>query len=460
MTLKLLPSLDIYRGDLIPQDLDRSKLKNVNLDGVLLSHAHMDHAGSIGLLGKDVPIYSSAMSAVILKALQDSGRSSISREIAYTKSREKTGEKDRVLKTRNWRKSPTRGRNFYIPTKPDEEFLNFWRTTPGGRNHEAGKLEKFDEENQPVPFENFEVSHSIFGSTAYSIITEDGRIIYTGDLRFHGERGDKTEKFVQEASKNPPEILITEGTRVGREEIKGKTEEDVYQNCLSATEEENNLVVADFSPRNFERLETFLKISDKTGRKLVVTTGDAYLLDSLRYADEKDRVSEVKVYKNLTSWKWRNKWEKQILEKFEDQTVDPQEIAENPTSFILCFSFWDINNLLDINPRGGKYIYSTSEAFSEEQKLDVERLWQWLQFFDLETVGFSVEIKNGETQLNFKEGYHCSGHATPEELLEMIEKIDPKTVVPVHTENPEFFKKNIGNRDVKIIQNGESVKIG
>lgn len=70
-----------------------------------------------------------------------------------------------------------------------------------------------------------------------------------------------------------------------------------------------------------------------------------------------------------------------------------------------------------------------------------------------------MKSENGETRLDFKEGYHCSGHATPEELLEMIEKIDPKTVVPIHTESPEFFKENIEDREIKLLQNGESVKV-
>lgn len=459
LTLDLIPPLDIYREDLIPADLNREKIESVELDGVLVTHAHMDHVGYIGLLKKDIPIFSSPMSAAILKSIQDTGFSKISRQIAYTTERERTGDEERVLKSKNWRKTPTVGRNFYLTRNPTRELSNFWETTPGGREHEAGDLEEANEDDKPIPFQGFEVSHSIYGATAYCVETEGGPIVYTGDLRFHGEKGEKTREFVREAAKLDVKVLITEGTRTGRNEVGGETEEDVYNNCLSAIKNESGLVIADFSPRDFERLETFLQISEKVDRELVVTTNDAYSLDSLRCVDGVDRSSEIRVYKDLSVWKRRRRWEKQVLEKFEEQTIDPREINENPGQYILCFSFWDIKNLLDIKQKGGSYIYSTSEAYTEEQELDVKRLWKWLQFFNLKAVGFRLKKESGEMKLDFKKGYHCSGHAAPKELLEMIKEIDPEVVVPVHTENPEFFVENLKDRDVRVLNDGDKLEL-
>ena len=45
------------------------------------------------------------------------------------------------------------------------------------------------------------------------------------------------------------------------------------------------LNIADFSPRNFERLEAFQEIVQKTNRDLVVTAKDAYMLCSLGCVD-------------------------------------------------------------------------------------------------------------------------------------------------------------------------------
>jgi len=55
MYLDLLPKLNIYRPDLIPVDLSVSQYRALNVATVLLSHAHMDHCGNIGMLREDTP---------------------------------------------------------------------------------------------------------------------------------------------------------------------------------------------------------------------------------------------------------------------------------------------------------------------------------------------------------------------------------------------------------------------
>ena len=56
MYLDLLPKLNIYRPNLIPSDLSISQYPALNVSAVLLSHAHMDHCGNIGMLRKDILI--------------------------------------------------------------------------------------------------------------------------------------------------------------------------------------------------------------------------------------------------------------------------------------------------------------------------------------------------------------------------------------------------------------------
>ncbi len=89
-------------------------------------------------------------------------------------------------------------------------------------------------------------------------------------------------------------------------------------------------------------------------------------------------------------------------EKFRGQLRDPVDIAKAPEQYILCFSFWDVKHLLDIKPEGGTYIYSSSEAYTEEQVIDFERLWNWMKFFDLRVGGFSFGGNNGN--LVFEKG--------------------------------------------------------
>lgn len=47
--------------------------REVEAEGVLLSHARYDHCGYISYLREDVPIFTGFTSALICKALQDTG---------------------------------------------------------------------------------------------------------------------------------------------------------------------------------------------------------------------------------------------------------------------------------------------------------------------------------------------------------------------------------------------------
>jgi ribonuclease J len=83
MYLDLLPKLNIYRPDLIPSDLSIGQYPSLNVAAVLLSHAHMDHCGNIGMLRKDIPIVASPESIAIMKGMQDTASTSLEGDTTY-----------------------------------------------------------------------------------------------------------------------------------------------------------------------------------------------------------------------------------------------------------------------------------------------------------------------------------------------------------------------------------------
>ncbi|MEM3401829.1 MAG: MBL fold metallo-hydrolase [Candidatus Hadarchaeales archaeon] len=450
LAMGLVPPIDVFQPEIFPTDIQGIGLHSVKVDALLLSHAHMDHAGCIGLLRRDIPIYCTPMSAAILKAHRDAGRSELHSEVVYSTPREQLPDESRILRAADYRKANFVGRNFFLFGKPSKELQEFWKSCPAGRPLDPGIIEEAKE--PPLPMIGFEVDHSIYGAAAFAIETDAGWIVYTGDLRLHGRMGEKTRKFVEEAAKLDPRLLIIEGTRMGEGRERQESEENVREKCLSAVSEEKGLVIADFSPRNFERLETFLTIAKETGRHLVVLAKDAYMLDAVRTVDGTDRMKEMMVYKELKEDRFR--WEGVVKEKFGEKFVDPREIARDPGRYILCFSFWDIKNLLDIRPSGGTYIYSSSEAHNEEDVFDFKRLWKWLEEFNLRTRGF--QMRRGRPV--FEPGFHASGHASADELLEIVEAISPGIVIPVHTEHPSLFKRILGAR-VKIPKKGKPIHL-
>ncbi len=455
----LLPPLrGIYRPDMEVPDVDiwsrvraPYPTRQIEVHGVLLSHAHLDHSGHISFLRQDIPVVSSLTTAYIAKAIQDSTKSDFEKEVCYLIPKV---EKDGLLEAdKNWRKVPAEQRSFGIyDCDPSQKAgAEFWQTIPGSREIVSHRLNKI-ESIQGLPIKAFPVDHSIFGATAFAVETSQGWVVYTGDLRMHGKHGSLTKAFAKAARALHPAALICEGTHVDADSAIG--EATVHAKALEVTRRCHCLVIADFGPRNLERLLTFRDIAHDCGRKLVVTTKDIYLLEAASLAtDLMTPPEQDEVIYLYGKPKKLEKWEEQIYDRYSDRCIEPDELKKNGADYILCFSFWDINELIEIDPEpGAVYLYSSSEAFDEEQKLDIVRLSNWLNRFQIQPVG--VPDADTGKPLEDEKWFHASGHITGPDLLKLIETVDPGVVIPVHTENQEFFRSNINSKKLRIPDKG------
>ena len=90
---------------------------------------------------------------------------------------------------------------------------------------------------------------------------------------------------------------------------------------------------------------------------------------------------------------------------------------------MINLDFYSFTELISIKPSpGSHFIYSMSEPFTEED-LEDEVLHNWLEHFGLRY-----------HQL------HASGHLSRKEIGDVINKVKPKKLFPIHTEEPESFK--------------------
>ncbi|MFO8018368.1 MAG: MBL fold metallo-hydrolase [Promethearchaeia archaeon] len=447
LTLNLIPKLNIYRRDLIPGDIFVSQYPTLNIQAVLLSHAHMDHFGNIGLLRRDIPVIASSTSIALMKAILDSSNSSLSNEAAFFGEKEQKEKDNRVIKSTY--ADHYIGRHFFSVDSLSPDLNTFMKTCTKAKTKcingiDVSPLADF---NSQFHIQSYPVDHSILGATAY-LIEGETTVAYTGDFRLHGRQGERSKKFIKNAK--DASILIIEGTRVTREDDYIISEETVYQNCLSTIEAAQDLVVVNFSNRNVERLETFKKIAEDVGRQLVIPGKIGYLLKALECADGQDHSNKIRLLKKLKGS--HRTWEGYILQPEDEEMentrlfgeyftqVDPQKIKDAPEQYILCLSFYDLKQLLDIRPNTGTYIYSSSEAFSEESEFDFVRFYHWLEFFGFNVHGMSLEQMNGVEYPVFTEGYHSSGHVNKEGLRWAVNTIDPDLIIPVHTEHPEWFE--------------------
>gem|GEM_PF-3729185 len=70
------------------------------------------------------------------------------------------------------------------------------------------------------------------------------------------------------------------------------------------------------------------------------------------------------------------------------------------------------------------YIKSSTEPFDDQMEINEAKVKNWLSLFNLPLV---------------KGGFHASGHANGNELLDMIREINPEKLYPIHTEHQKSF---------------------
>ncbi|MFX0088232.1 MAG: MBL fold metallo-hydrolase RNA specificity domain-containing protein, partial [Candidatus Hodarchaeota archaeon] len=449
------PKLNVYRQDLITPDLDVSTYPKLNIEGILVSHPHMDHFGNIGLLDTELPIISSPQAIALMKGMADSSRFTLNLEVAFYSKKTK-GLSDNAIRAI---KGAYKTRNIICTDKMNSNLEHFLSTdikhapdriTGMIKPLDCGDLCDLDTNPTQFDIDCFEVDHSIYGANAY-ILSGETSIAYTGDFRLHGKKAEKSRKFIQAARDSS--VLIIEGTRVSREDV-DESEEEVHKNCLKTIQEAPGLVVADFSARNFERLDLFRTIAKKCNREIVVPAKQVFLLRALEQVDGINKTREILVYGEYKTSK--NYWEENFL-KNQVNYIEPVKIAHVPENYILCFSLYEIKHLLDINPQNGTYIYSSSEAFEEESEFDFIRLNNWLKHFGFRVYGFEIINEGGKIKPVFSRGFHASGHASKSDISWAINTIDPDYIIPVHTENPNWFKESFDN--VILLNEGQKFEL-
>ncbi|MEW5759421.1 MAG: MBL fold metallo-hydrolase [Candidatus Thermoplasmatota archaeon] len=395
--LNLIPKLEgIYREDLLK--ISKLKIhKKPVIDGLLLSHVHYDHSASISFLDERIPIYCSSITKIIAKALIESAQRSLETEIYNFKRRPLINPREKAIE-------------------------RIFKAIDSEKNFKVGNLDI-----KPIA-----VEHSVPGALAYIIYTSEGTILYTGDFRLNGQ-SELTERMVDIAENKDIDVMLCEGTRIDSKTY--DDEKNVKKNSSQVISKTKGLVVADFAYKDITRFNTFYEIAKENDRKIAITFKDAYLYRELKkinlsLPDIKDKNILLYKRKKATGTYRENDydfWEREFLNY--ENTVDADYIRRAQNEVIICIGFYDINELIDIKPKKGSvYIHSASEAHNEEQIFDEKRLENWLSHFKLP-----------------KYHFHSSGHANGIEIKEIVSKIKPKKLIPIHTEKEkiEIYRKLI-----------------
>jgi len=365
--------------------------KPTEVDAVFISHGHMDHSAYLSFIKREIPVYCGETTRIILQAFGEIRKTDMEFNV------------DGI------------------------EFKDF-RT---GKTVNVGGLQ----------VEPIHVDHSVPGAYGFIIYTSSGAVVYTGDFRVHGAKPEMTREFVEKAKEAEPVAVITEATNMTGAAV--SSEAEVERKLNHIVEQTDGIVLAEFASTDVDRLNSFHRVAKKNGRCLAVSLRQAYLMDALRVDRglniprlEDENVLIFRKSKKPIEGKERlRSWEKQLLERYSSKVVDSEQISKQQCKIILTMSFYDLEQLVEIQPKPGScYISSSSEPFNEEMEIDYEKLVNWLRHYGLPQ--YHV---------------HVSGHIMPLQLKAILEEIGAKTIFPVHTENAELFAKFMQNSKSQVV---------
>jgi ribonuclease J len=372
LELGILPRLDgVYRFDKKPPEVD----------AVFISHSHLDHSAYLSFINREIPVHCGETTQTILRALTEMRRADL---------------------------------------EFDVEGLVF-------KSFRTGDKVTIDS----LEVEPINVDHSVPGAYGFVIYTSNGAVVYTGDFRVHGSKPEMTRDFVDKAKNSDPVAVITEATNLVGASV--SSESEVHEKLNSIVGQAEGIVLAEFAYADVDRLNSFFQVAKKCGRCLAVSLKQAYLLNALR-TDKKLKVPDLNDESILIFRKSKrryDKWESQILQQYENKVVDVFEVSKCQCKVVLALSFYDLEELVEIQPEAGScYVLSASEPFNEEMEIDFEKLMKWLGHYGLPQ--YHV---------------HVSGHIMPLQLKAILEEINARNIFPVHTENAGLFCKLM--RDLK-----------
>ena len=269
------------------------------------------------------------------------------------------------------------------------------------------------------------VDHSAFDAYSFLIEAEGKRILHTGDFRMHGARGNKMP-LVFEKYASDLDVLITEGTLLGRSGEKVMTEHELSKEAESLMQKHKNTFVI-CSSTNIDSIAAFYNAAIKARKPFIVC--DQMQADILEIVTENTTSSfydftRQKVYK----------YGKNLNNMMKDLGFCMM-IRTNYASRLAIKQFNDC-----------VLIYSMWTGYLEKHR----------PAFDEHKASFIDEARTGGA--NFVE-LHTSGHATTKDIKKLCETTKPKIIIPIHVEEPEGFKRLDIKSNIIILNDGEFLEI-
>jgi ribonuclease J len=293
--------------------------KGESVDGIFISHSHIDHYGFLSEARKDIPVYMSR------------------------------GCRDLISVAHYFEQTDYDPHNALVIPPWEPVSLKDVKITP------------------------YLVDHSAFDAFAYLIESGGKKVFYSGDFRGHGSKSILFDRLIA----NPPrnvDVLICEGTVMASEREGQKiTESDVRNALIMDFNERKGLIMVSSSSQNVDRIVSIYKACRKSGRQFVIPPYTAYILDRIQREgitipqyDWKD-IRVFFVSSRHTSTLANDK----KLYKFLKSKIEDKEISEKKNALVILDSYHVRESLARKEiVQGATLIYSQWDGYLKGEDID------------------------------------------------------------------------------------------
>lgn len=275
------------------------------------------------------------------------------------------------------------------------------------------------------------ISHSAFDAYMFKIECEGKTILHTGDFRGHGFIGNKLPKLLTTYI-GQVDILITEGTMLGRKQEPVITENDIKKNAINFLKS-HKYVYALCSSTDMDRLAAFHDACKKNDRVFVVDTYQKEVLN--------------------------------VFTKFSGSIVNLFDFSD-------CFELGGLNNpkiqklfrwkgfLMPVRASQIKLVRALMQIYNDEPSWLLYSMWGGYAIPNRSYTNNSIiELRalfGNNIMDGVKDKFHTSGHADIETLQEVCKIVKPRIgIIPIHKEKSTHFEDLPEVKNYKVFTDGE-----
>lgn len=256
------------------------------------------------------------------------------------------------------------------------------------------------------------VDHSAFDAYAFKIEAGRVSVFHTGDFRIHGFRSGKFEKMLN-LYVGKVDYVVCEGTNVSRHDATSRTEAEIQKDFEKALSEKIGHIVY-LSSTNIDRLFSFYHAALRAGMPFLVDDYQKRVMDIVAKSD--------------------SLWSKARLYQYGE--YEPLSLFRNGNEFTVNNKF--IRTIIDkgyvLIARAGSQFDKLIQAVPGEKK---KYLSMWNGYLDPEKEAYNETL--AKSIGNDYVYLHTSGHSDMKGMHELFRLLQPKAVIPIHTDNPDLF---------------------